>query len=1041
MALLTESWAIDILTILIGALTLVYLFFKRTYTYWERKGIKVLPGKSYLFGHFSKTVSQKEFVGNEVKGLYDSTNEPFIGIYSILRPILLVRNTDLIRSILIKDFTHFTDRGVYCNVEYDPLSGHLFALPGDSWKKLRSKLTPAFTSGKLKAIFSTLLDCGSTLQNYLEKLVDKNELLDAREIAACYTTNVTASVAFGIDVDTINDPNNDFRVCGRKIFSINIRNIIRSFLFFNAPQIMKFLMMKVAEPEVETFLRMITKQNLEYREQNNVSRKDIFQLLVQLRNTGTIQLDDQWDTVIETDQKQKTLTEDEIAAQTFVFFLAGYETSSTTLSFCLYELAKNLDVQQRVHSEIDEILLKHDGKLTYESISEMKLLEACMDETLRKYPVLPLINRQCVKEYQIPGTNHIIEKGVHLYIPVLGLQMDEKYYEEPEKFIPDRFIDENSAGKNISNKPYLPFGDGPRNCIGMRLGKLQTKVGLVMMLQKFRYELTEKGKNTDMEFDPKFFFIMPLAGINLHVSKRNMAILTSSWTVDFLALLIGALTVLYLIIKRNYSYWERKGFKTLPGFNHIVGHFKKNLLGKESLADFSTRLYRSTNEAYIGIYGLMRPMLLVRDPELLRLIMIKDFTHFTDRGLHSNEEYDPLSGHLFVLPGQKWKNLRGKLTPTFTSGKLKSMFSTLLDCGSTLQNYLEKLANKGEMLDVREISAAHSTNVIASVAFGIDVDTINDPNNDFRKYGRKIFESNFWNNLKGLIGFVAPKLMSFLRLKAFDADVEKFIMSVVKQNLEYREKNNVSRKDFFQLLIQLRNTGSVQLDDQWDTVIKADETQKTMTLNEIAAQTFVFFAAGFETSSTTLSFCLYELAKDPKIQQRVHEEIDIVLNQHNGQITYVSISDMKYLEACIDETLRKYPVVPLLQRECVKDYPIPGTDKVIEKGVEIFIPAFAIQHDQKYYENPEKFDPERFNEENSAGKNIVNRPYIPFGVGPRNCIGLRMGKMQTKVGLVLMLQKYRFELEERLKKNEFKFDPHVFLLSPLGGINLHIIKR
>ena len=381
MALLTESWTVDILTVLIGALGLVYLFVKRTYTYWERKGVKVLPGKSYLVGHFPRTVSQKEFVGFEVKSLYDSTNEPFIGIYGILRPILMVRDPELIRSILIKDFSYFTDRGVYCNEKYDPLSGHLFALPGQSWKKLRGKLTPAFTSGKLKAMFSTLLDCGSTLQNYLDKLVDKNELLDAREISACFTTNVTASVAFGIDVDTINEPNNEFRECGRKIFSLDIHNIIRSFLFFNSPEIMKFIRMKMCDPEVEKFLRMITSQNLELREKNNVSRKDIFQLLVQLRNTGTVQLDDQWDTVIKSDQK--ILTEDEISAQTFVFFLAGYETSSTTLSFCMYELAKNPDIQQRVHDEIDAILLKHDGKLTYDSISAMKFLEACMDGALR----------------------------------------------------------------------------------------------------------------------------------------------------------------------------------------------------------------------------------------------------------------------------------------------------------------------------------------------------------------------------------------------------------------------------------------------------------------------------------------------------------------------------------------------------------------------------------------------------------------------------------------------------------------------------------
>lgn len=98
----------------------------------------------------------------------------------------------------------------------------------------------------------------------------------------------------------------------------------------------------------------------------------------------------------------------------------------------------------------------------------------------------------------------------------------------------------------------------------------------------------------------------------------------------------------------------------------------------------------------------------------------------------------------------------------------------------------------------------------------------------------------------------------------------------------------------------LMQTGSVKLDDEWETVIQADEGQKTLTVNEIAAQTFVFFAAGFETSSTTLTFCMYELARNQDIQDQVLNEIDSVLERHGGKITYESISKMKYLDACID---------------------------------------------------------------------------------------------------------------------------------------------
>lgn len=140
-------------------------------------------------------------------------------------------------------------------------------------------------------------------------------------------------------------------------------------------------------------------------------------------------------------------------------------------------------------------------------------------ETLRKYPVLPMLNRTCVKEYQIPGTDKVIEKGVEVIIPVLGVQRDAKYYDEPDKFKPERHNSENT-NENRSKPLYLPFGDGPRNCIGMRLGKMQTKVGLVLMLQKFKYELSESHKGTDMEFEPRHFLLQPRSNIYLHVSRR-----------------------------------------------------------------------------------------------------------------------------------------------------------------------------------------------------------------------------------------------------------------------------------------------------------------------------------------------------------------------------------------------------------------------------------------------------------------------------------------------------------------------------------------
>lgn len=134
------------------------------------------------------------------------------------------------------------------------------------------------------------------------------------------------------------------------------------------------------------------------------------------------------------------------------------------------------------------------------------------------YPTLSILNRLCIKNYEIPGTDKVIETGTQVFISVAGMQTDSKFYEAPYKFDPNRFFDGNADEKNFVNQPYLPFGIGPRSCIGLRLGKMQTKVGLVTMLKAFRFELDDK--NYKMQSDPKAFVICPLQKIQLRTFRR-----------------------------------------------------------------------------------------------------------------------------------------------------------------------------------------------------------------------------------------------------------------------------------------------------------------------------------------------------------------------------------------------------------------------------------------------------------------------------------------------------------------------------------------
>lgn len=140
-------------------------------------------------------------------------------------------------------------------------------------------------------------------------------------------------------------------------------------------------------------------------------------------------------------------------------------------------------------------------------------------ETLRKYPIVPILNRECTKEYRIPGTNTIIDKGTAIIIPVLGLQRDPKYYPNPINFEPERFLKENTSDKSFAEMPYMPFGEGPRVCIGTRLGKIQVKVGLILMLQKSNVEL-QKNAQQELQISPKAFVMAAVGGINLKVKSR-----------------------------------------------------------------------------------------------------------------------------------------------------------------------------------------------------------------------------------------------------------------------------------------------------------------------------------------------------------------------------------------------------------------------------------------------------------------------------------------------------------------------------------------
>jgi cytochrome P450 family 6 len=381
------------------------------------------------------------------------------------------------------------------------------------------------------------------------------------------------------------------------------------------------------------------------------------------------------------------------------------------------------------------------------------------------------------------------------------------------------------------------------------------------------------------------------------------------------------------------------------------------------------------------------------------------------------------------------------MTPLFTTGKLKLMYPIMNECGKILTTYIQEQIKLGnDVQDVKNLSARFTVTNISSIAFGTENDCINEKENVFFTMGTKMFrDPSLRQSMANVMAILLPELMLKLKIKFADDDTEDFFRTVVRETIEHREKNNIQRNDFMQLMIQMKEQGY----QTSDRTVNDDKNVSKLSFNEIMAQAFIFFVAGYETSSGTMSFCLFELAKNQEVLKKVQDEIDSVLSAANSsEITYDLLNEMKYLDYCIDETLRKYPIVPMLFRRATSDYKIPDTNLVLEKGTSVFIPLLGIQRDPEIYENPLEFKPERFENSSTGNGNAKGLFYLPFGEGNRYCIGARLGKLQTKLGLVTILQNFNIELNNKeFGKKELDFNVYQIPLICRDNIDLKISVR
>ncbi|CAG9806373.1 unnamed protein product [Chironomus riparius] len=379
----------------------------------------------------------------------------------------------------------------------------------------------------------------------------------------------------------------------------------------------------------------------------------------------------------------------------------------------------------------------------------------------------------------------------------------------------------------------------------------------------------------------------------------------------------------------------------------------------------------------------------------------------------------------FVLAGQEWKEKRSQITPAFSNNRLRACFPLVEEVLTRFTKYIknEHEKDKKAPLELREICARYTTDVVSSCVFNADAQSFTKENSEIRAMGKKFVEAlSSFGLVQFLLTSLFPGIQKLLKMRIMDKKSEDFFINLMLQAVKLRESSKIQRDDYLSFLIELRK-------------------KKSISDIEMAAHGVTFFSDGFETSSIGISHILYELAGSKNSQQKLRKEINEMIIDENGKIVYENMLENEYLNQVFYEALRLHQPLGIYNRECTEAINLDcGNGKVfkIEKGMGINIPIHCFHRDPENYTNPNEFIPERFDPENGGIKAFQDRGVLaPFGDGQRICLGKRFAQIQVKAAIVDIIRNFELSINEKTQR-PLTIEPNHLLNVKVGGLWINV---
>ncbi|XP_065909836.1 cytochrome P450 3A24-like isoform X2 [Dysidea avara] len=413
---------------------------------------------------------------------------PVVGFYVGCHPYILVTDLDILKQVLIKDFDHFTDRVQLLGLQTISYIVHkgLLTTKGDHWRRSRKILSPTFSTLKLKIMAPIMQDCSDHMMQRFTESCDSGIAVDVFSWYGNYTMDVLLSTSLGASSEDMGEHGALVAAVANAMAAQQTGSALNALttrvLFSNFPWLLPFIRyfnQKSPYGLSWQYMEVTAKKLVQERRShgNKGKRKDILELILAARE------DEEGFAKTPNKNTTKGLHDSEIVAHITHFFIAGYETTSTCLAYTSYLLALNQDKQDELYREIEQFYNENPTATTYEACQGVQYLDMVLCESLRFYPPVSRSARVAGETVIINGVT--IPKGAVVEVPIELTHRNPELWPDPDKFIPERFL----PGEKEKRHPcaFIPFGGGPRNCIGLRFAMLEAKMLLVPIIRQMKF--------------------------------------------------------------------------------------------------------------------------------------------------------------------------------------------------------------------------------------------------------------------------------------------------------------------------------------------------------------------------------------------------------------------------------------------------------------------------------------------------------------------------------------------------------------------------